>query len=120
MTATLITKHAIPHTNAGYAFTDSADFATLSTGSGNGVDFAYEDDLLVALKNDTGGSATFTLKIPANAQISTNGGSITSPTRVVADGKTFLMRLDKVFRDGATGLVTIECNVAGKVLVLDP
>jgi hypothetical protein len=61
----------------------------------------------------------FTLKIPASASISSYGGSITSPTLNVANGKTYLARLDSIFRD-SSGYKTIECDVAGKVLVMDP
>ena len=120
MAAATITKVAIPHTSAGYNLTDSADFTTLVAGSGNGVQFTHESDLIIVLKNDTGGSATFTLKIPASSSLTTYGGSITSPTIVVANGKTYLLRLDTLFRDGSTGYVTIECNVGGKALVLAP
>lgn len=120
MAAATITKVAIPHTSAGYNLTDSADFTTLVAGSGNGVQCTHEDDLIVVLKNDTGGSATFTLKIPASSSLTTYGGAITSPTVVVANGKLVQLRLDSLFRSGTTGYVTIECNVAGKVLVQDP
>lgn len=121
MAATLITKVAIPHNAVGYNLTDSADFSTLTTGAGNGVKFAYEDDLIVVLWNTTGGSAVYTLKIGQSiTKITTYGGSITSPTKTVANGKQFQFRLESIFKNAVDGLVYIECDVAGKVLVQDP
>jgi hypothetical protein len=119
MAAVEITKVAIPHTDAGYNLTDSADFETLVAGAGNGVKFTHEDDLIVILKNDSGSPATFTLKAVLGAAYTTYGAALTNPTIAVANSKTYIMRLDKVFR-AADGFVTIECDVAGKVLVLDP
>jgi len=119
MAVTPITAVAIPHTNAGYNLTDSAAFTTLGAGSGNGVEFAYADAAIVVLKNDTGGAATFTLKASLGSGFTAYGAALTNPTIAVATGKTYLLRLDGVFRDSA-GKVTIECSVAGKVLVLTP
>jgi len=117
MASVLITAVALPHNQAGYNLTDSADFSTLVAGAGNGVRFAWTDSLLVVLKNDTAGAAVFTLKLPVPAAISAYGGTITNPTNSVAAAKTELMRLDSQFRD-ANAEVTIECDVAAKVLVL--
>src|SRR5262245_18755231 len=120
MSATEITKVSIPHTSAGYNLTDSASFSTLSTGAGNGVKFTWEEDLVVVLKNDTIGAAVFTVVIPTQARLSAYSASVTSPTLSVAAGKTYLARLDSIFKNVSTNYVTIECDVAGKVLVLDP
>lgn len=118
MATTPISKVALPHSNAGYNLTDSTDFTTMATGAGNGVTFTYGSGDIIVMKNTTGGAAAYTLKIPAIAAITTFGGTITSPTNTVADGKTEILRLDSIFQDGSTGLATIECDVAGKILVL--
>jgi hypothetical protein len=119
MATTAITKITLPHTNAGYNLTDSASFTTMATGSGNGVTFSYSASDIVVMKNTTGGTATYTLKIPTIGALSAFGATVTNPTNTVAAGKTELMRLDPVFQD-SSGLVTIECDVAGSILVLTP
>lgn len=120
MAAVEITKHALPQNAAGYDLTDSADFTTLVSGSGNGVKFTYEDGLILVLKNDSGSAATYTLKVPASSSLAAYGGTITSPTCVVANGKTVLLILSSLFRDAATGFVTVECSAGGKALLLEP
>lgn len=114
-----ITKVTLPHTGAGYNLTDSADFSTLVAGSGNGVSFAWASSDWVILKNDSGGSGTFTLKFGPFTAITGYGGSVTNATIVVANNKTYFLRLDSQFSD-ASGNVVIECSVAGKALVLTP
>jgi hypothetical protein len=121
MPATPINKFTIPASATGYNLTDTADFATLSTGSGNGVKFVGAAEDIVILKNDTGGAAVFTFKVPAQAKLAAYSATVTNPTRSVAAAKTYLMRLGSVFQDAADGRnVTIECDVAGKVLVMTP
>lgn len=106
-------------TSNGYNLTDSSDFTTLSTGSGNGVEFTYDANDVLVLKNDTGGTATFTFVIATPSGVSAVGGSITSPTVEVADGKTHVMpSLPTVFKQ-ADGKVYVDCDVAGKVLLLN-
>lgn len=115
MATTLITKTNLPET--GYNLTDSADFDTLSTGSGNGVHFTYEPDLIVALKNGTGGTATFTFKTPTPAALAAKGITVDDVTRTVADGKTWIYPLSAIFKQAA-GTVIVECDVAGTILLL--
>lgn len=119
MAATEIAKDTIPRTNAGYNLTDSADWNTMSTGAGNGVKWTAEPGTdLIALKNDTGGPATFTFKINQPSGYSTFGVTISDVTLAVADGKTYFVRLSSLFKD-ANGVITVECNVAGKIIVFD-
>lgn len=119
MPAASISRIALAETNAGYNLTDSADFNTLVAGAGNGVTFDYGANDVVVLKNDTAGAAVFTLKIVVVAGYTSYGAGVTNPTRSVAAGKTYLMRLDANFKD-ASNKVTIECDIAGKVLVVEP
>ena len=102
----------------GYNLTDSSDFTTLSTGSGNGVEFTHDPADLVVLKNDTGGAATYTLVLPALSQVTDVGGSVTDPTVTVADGKTHVFKSPTVLKQ-ADGKVYIDCDVAAEVLVLN-
>lgn len=116
MSRTTITATVVPDT--GYNLTDSADFATLSTGSGNGVQFTYNPANRLVLKNDTGGAAVFTIKVPTPGQYSGQGATIPDVTKSVATGKTVLYPLSAIFKQ-SDGRVYIECDVAGKVLVLN-
>lgn len=114
-----ISKVTLLHTNAGYNLTDSADFTALVSGAGNGVSFAWASNDLVVLKNDSGSSATYTIKLGPFNGITNYGGSITNPTIVIANNKSYFARLDSQFAD-ASGNVVIECSVAGKALVVTP
>lgn len=115
MARTAITSASIA--NTGYNLTDSTGFSTLSTGSGNGVSFAYDSATLIYMKNDTGGSAVFTIKVPTPSTYS--GLSLTIPdmTVTVANGKTVIMKPNAIFRQ-TDGSIYVECDVAGKVLIL--
>ena len=62
MARTAITP--IDLTKTGYNLTDSTDLTTLSIGDGNGITVAFDPNDFLVLKNDTGGSAVFTLKVP--------------------------------------------------------
>lgn len=115
MARTAITAASIPST--GYNLTDSTDFATLGVGASNGVSFAFDSGTLVYLKNDTGGSATFTLKVPTPTTYSTLSLTIPDMTISVANGKTVVLRPNSILRQ-SDGSVYIDCSVAGKVMVL--
>ena len=115
VTATTVTAVS----SNGYNLTDSADFTTLVAGAGNGVQFTHDGNDTLILKNDTGGAAVFTFKTPTPSSLSAVGGSVTEPTVTVADGKTHVMPpLGTVFKQ-SDGKVYIECDVAGKVLLLN-
>jgi hypothetical protein len=100
--------------DAGTNLTD-ATFTTLSTGDGNGVQFNFNPDAILVLKNDTGGPAAFTIKVPTPS-----GYRVTIPdeTVSVADGKTYLYRLNATFKQ-SDGKVYVDCDVAGKVLLVE-
>jgi len=116
MARTTIT--AVSPTDTGYNLTDSASFATLSTGDGNGVSFTYDAGNVIVLRNSTGGAAAFTVKVPTPAQFSGLGITISDLTVNVAAGKDYLLKQQAAFKQ-STGNVYVDCNVAGKVLVLD-
>lgn len=116
MAVTNITVTAFPET--GFNVTDATYQAT-GIGSGNGVAFPYGPGDVVYLKNDTGGSATFSFLIgSAGSEFTDKGITIPAATEVVADGKTHVYKLSDIFKNNADGKVTIECTVAGKVMVL--
>lgn len=117
MAAVSINKVTVPRSMSGYNLTDSADFTTLVSGAGNGVTFGFSSSDIVVLKNDTAGSAVYTFKVRVPTEWSTYGVTATDPTITVAAGKTVLVKLADIFKD-SSGNVTIECDVAAKVLVL--
>ena len=118
MAETNITAVAIPGNDTGYALTDSSDFATLSTGAGNGVKFDFKANDIVILKNDTGGAAVFTLIAQEGSSFTTYNAAVTNPTVSVATAKTFVLKLAELFKKVSDGKAYIECDVAGKVLVM--
>lgn len=118
MARTAITPTTVPGASSnGFNLTD-ATFSTLSTGSGNGVEFDYAAEDLVVLKNDTGGAAVFTLVARSITGLTDAGGSVTNPTVTVANGKTHVLKPATIFQQ-SSGKFFIDCDVAGKALVLN-
>ena len=101
---------------AGYNFTDSADFDTLTTGADNGVYFTFNANDQVWLKNATGGAATFTIKTYQKASYA-GKAIIGDEDVVIADGKEWQYQVTDIFRQ-ANLQVWIDCDVAGQVLIL--
>jgi hypothetical protein len=120
MATTTISRVSLPHTIAGYNLTDSSDFTTMTAGAGNGVVFDYSADSIIVLKNDTGGAAVFTAKVVSTTAQTAYSVTITDPTRSVANGKTYIWRLDNTMFKNSDSQITVECDVAGKILVLNP
>lgn len=114
MARTAITPVEIADT--GYNLTDSADFQTLGTGAGNGVEFEYQPNLEVILKNSTGGSAVYTFKVPTPAPYGNKGQTLADVTKTVATAKSWVYPLSSIFKQ-ADGKVYIDCDVAGAVLL---
>lgn len=119
MARTAISVVSLPSVSAGgYDLTGSGDFTTLGTGDGNGVEFTYDAKDLVILKNSTGGDATFTIVLSTPTSISDVGGTVTSPTLVVSNGDTQLLRLTDIFKQ-SDGKAYIDCDVAADAMVLN-
>lgn len=117
-----MSRSAVPATtvtDTGYSLTDSADFDTLGTGAGNGVEIPFDSRSLIFLKNGTGNPATFTVKVPTPAKYVALGVGATDldMTIEVADGKTYLLRPKDVMKQ-SDGDIYIDCDVAGAVLVV--
>ncbi len=113
MARAAITATPIPAT--GLNITD-ATYATLGTGTGNGVSVPYDGNTRIVLKNDTGGAASFTVKVPTPTSYTDIGVTFPDMTVAVANGKTWEFKPAAVWRQ-ADGAIYIDCNVAGKVLV---
>ena len=106
---------ATPIPATGLNITD-ATYATMGTGAGNGVSVSYDGNTRIVLKNDTGGAATFTVKVPTPASYTDIGVTFPDMTVAVANGKTHEFKPAAVWRQ-SDGSIYIDCNVAGKVLV---
>jgi len=109
-----ITRTTVPET--GLNLTD-ATFATLATGVDNGVEVPYGEDDLIALKNDTGGAAVYTIKVAQPTKYSGQSLVIPDKSVSVATGKTLLYPTAAIYRQ-TNGNLFIDCDVAGKVLAL--
>ena len=115
MATTTITKQNVAAN--GFNLT-GATFTTMSTGSGNGVEFDYHPHNIVVLFNDaTGGDAVYTVKVKQEAKYS--GSSITVPDEAitVANNATWLYPSLPIHKD-ANAKMIIECDVAAKVIVV--
>lgn len=115
MARTAITATAVPDT--GLNITD-ATYATLGTGAGNGITFTYDGNYRVILKNDTGGAATFTIKVPSPTSYSNVSVTIPDISISIANGKSHEFKATSwnIARQ-TDGNIYIDCNVAGKVVV---
>lgn len=119
MAVSNINRIALPETAAGYNLTDSADFTTMSSGAGNGVQFDYGADDVIVLKNDSGTTRVYTFLIVVPTNFTSYSAAVTNPTLSVANGKTYFARLNEAFKN-ASSKVNIECDGAGKILVATP
>jgi hypothetical protein len=117
MAAVDITNDIVEIAATGTNLTDSADFTTLVVGAGNGIKFEYTDRLTIILKNTTGGAATFTILVPQIDILTEAGVTVPDSDIVVANGKTYLVQEAYAFKD-SDGYVTIECDVAGEILLV--
>ena len=116
MTRTTITPQTL--TKTGFNLTD-ATYTTMSTGSGNGVQFALDTNDIVVLKNGTGGAAVYTIKVPGETKYSEKGATVPDVTVTVANNKSWVYPLSAIFKQ-SDGKVYIDCDVAGQILVLSP
>lgn len=118
MARATLTKTSIPAlTSNGLNLTDTT-YTTLATGAGNGISFAYDPSDLIVLKNDTGGSAAYTIKVVQSAALTAVGVTIGDVTITVATAKSHAFRLSDIFKQSGD-LAFIDCDVAGKALVID-
>ena len=115
MARAAISTTSIPDT--GYNFTDGTG-TTLSTGAGNGGEIDYDANTRIYLTNPTGGSSTWTIKIPTPTSYSALSVTIPDMSITIAAGKTYVLKPAAVSRQ-ADSKVYIDCSVAGKLLVLN-
>ena len=117
MTRVAHTKTALARNVVGVNLTDTS-YEAMSAGSNNGVTFAYLETDLILLKNTLGGNAVYTFVLTTPAAYTQFGGTLTSGTITVANGVTQIVRVNEVLK-GATGLIAVDCDVAGSIRVLD-
>ena len=113
------TTNVITIPAAGYNLTDSADFKTMTLGADNGVEFTFKTTDTVVLKNDSGGDADYTVKTAPKDPHNTRGQNPVDLVITVATGKTWNFSPSETLHAYAsTLLVKIDCDVAGKIVVL--
>lgn len=117
MTTTAITADSLPA--IGYNLTDSADYTTMTSGAGNGVEFAYDPNAVIVLNNDSGAEAVYTFKTPTTDALSAKGITTPDAAVTVANGKIWLYKLASIFKQ-SDGDVIVECDQTAKILVLSP
>lgn len=97
-------------------------YTTMSTGSGNGVEWAAELCQCIILKNTTGGNATYTFLANQPTSVS-KFVTIANDTVVVATAEEVAIMVDSdfysTFKD-ASGNFGVECDVAGQIVVIKP
>jgi len=91
----------------------------MSTGAGNGVEFRLDPTDIIILKNTTGGTAVYTIKVPSPSGYSDKGVTVPDVTVSVAAGKTYLYKPSNIFKQ-SDGDMIVECDVAGDILVISP
>lgn len=114
MARTPITRTALPA--AGLNLTD-ATFTTLATGAGNGIEVPFRPGDVLVLKNDSGGAATYTVKVRQPQDFTALGITVPDDSFAVADGKSFIVPLANVFKQ-TDGDIYVDCDVAGKLICL--
>lgn len=95
-----------------------ASYTTMSTGDGNGVTFSHDITDVIILLNDSGGTATYTVIAEPVASVTAIGGTITDPDITVANNKTHVLK-PIAGMSQTDGDIYIDCDVAGKIIVLD-
>ena len=108
---------AVAITDTGYNLTDSAAFAVLGTGAGNGVTFTYSAASIVVLKNTTAGAAVYTFKVPQPPPYAAKGVTVPDVPVTVAAGKSWFYRPSPIFQQ-TDEKVYVDCDVAGSILVM--
>ena len=76
-----------------------------STGAGNGFEIAYANAYLVILHNDSGSSATVTLKVNQPTEYSDRGITIPDDTFTLANGESYTWVPQSLFKDSNKNVV---------------
>lgn len=119
MTANLVTKATIPHSNAGYNLTSSADFTRMNA-AGDTYYWPWSANDLVLLKTVGDATVEVDANLPTLLSITSYGGNITNPPLTLLKNKTYLFRLDPLFvaPDGTVSINTDYNDVEIDVAVL--
>lgn len=117
MARTAIANNHSLAADTGLNLTDAA-VETMSTGAGNGVEVPYAGNKKVLLRNDSGGAATYTFKVPTPSNYSAIGATVPDIDVEVANGKDVLMPLAAVMQQ-SDDKVYIDCDVAGKIAAIE-
>jgi len=114
MARTAIEPVDIFPSSAEYDFSSSGDFSTLNTGDDNGVTFPWKTTLFLALRNNTGSPANFTIKIPTPTDLD-KYTTIVDDSVLVADGDISFYKISQVLKQ-SDFKVYVDCDVAAELL----
>lgn len=95
--------------NQGLNLSDATQYTVLTSGSGNGVKFAFSTAGWIALYNSSGGSINYTIIMPEPAKYQTLGVTFTDKTISVAAGEIHLVSLDSRYKHD-DGFIYVETN----------
>lgn len=117
MARSALTKTTLARNVTGVNLTDLS-YTALTLGANNGKTWAHLESDLIVLSNETAGDAVYTFVLTTPSAYSQFGGSLASGTITLAAGVKQIVRVNDVVKD-ATGLINVDCDVAGKIAVLD-
>lgn len=117
MARTPISVGSIPE--AGLDVVAGATFATMAAGANNGVTFDYTTGALAALRNTTGATAVFTVKVPTPAAFTAKGVTVPDVPVSVPNLRTVLYALSAIFQQ-PDGSVAVDCDAAGQIAIIRP
>jgi len=92
-------------------------YTTMTSGTGNGVEFSFPDCEQVLIYNDTGGAATFTFLVPEPTKYGELGITFNDKTFSVDNGDFLLVHPDSRYQN-TSQQIQVDCSVAGKIAVV--
>lgn len=92
-------------------------YTTMTSGTGNGVEFSFPDCEQVILFNDTGGAATYTFLVPEPDKYNELGITFNDKTFTVDNLDFVFVHPNSRYQNSAQQM-QVNCDVAGKIAVV--
>jgi hypothetical protein len=89
----------------------------MTAGATNGVMVPYTANTKIILRNDSGGDAVYTFKVPQETKYSGKGVTVPDAAVTLATGKIMIYPLSSIFKQ-SDEKVYIDCDVAGKIAAI--
>lgn len=107
-------QHTIAVT--GTNLTDAA-VATMVSGANNGVEIPYDPTGEILLRNDSGASRQYTIKLSTKADLTAMGLTTPDLPVTVANNKDWLVPMNGAFKQTGS-VVYVDCDGAGKIALV--